>query len=281
MKNAIITGGYGTIGNAIAEQLAQNGFRVFIFGRSDDLLRQSCNNLIKKTGNTEIIPFLIDLAEGTEIRDLAAQWNSPIDVLINNAVTAPKHWQTNSDGVEIQFAVNVLAYFFMMRFFKKFMIGRDDPRIINIASHWSGGLQIDDIEFKKRPYHNDEAYRQSKQADRMLTVSFAKQFKKFGITVNACHPGFVDSKLTRNLELGGHESAEKAAKTPVYLASSQEVQGISGKYFENKAAVACQFAGDRKAQKELYFLCRQYHENYVSGKPSLSQLQDKTAFEKK
>ena len=91
MKNAIITGGYGTIGNAIAEQLAQNGFRVFIFGRSDDLLRQSCNNLIKKTGNTEIIPFLIDLAEGTEIRDLAAQWNSPIDVLINNAVTAPKH----------------------------------------------------------------------------------------------------------------------------------------------------------------------------------------------
>ena len=60
---------------------------------------------------------------------------------------------------------------------------------------------------------------------------------------------------------------KKQQKTPVYLASSQEVQGISGKYFENKAAVACQFAGDRKAQKELYFLCRQYHEIMYRGNP--------------
>jgi NAD(P)-dependent dehydrogenase (short-subunit alcohol dehydrogenase family) len=134
----------------------------------------------------------------------------------------------------------------------------DDARIINVASYWAGGLDIDDLEFRRRRYDNDAAYRQSKQADRMLTVAFAERLAPSGITVNSCHPGDVNSKLSNSLGFGGHESPDQGAATPVWLATDPTVSRITGKYFANQEPTSCQFSTDGVTIERLYGICDKY-----------------------
>jgi NAD(P)-dependent dehydrogenase (short-subunit alcohol dehydrogenase family) len=95
--------------------------------------------------------------------------------------------------------------------------------VVNVASYWAGGLQLNDLEFRFRRYDNDTAYRQSKQADRMLTRAFATHFANRNVTVNSCHPGDVRSKLSGVLGFGGYETPVQGAATPLYLATSPDV----------------------------------------------------------
>jgi NAD(P)-dependent dehydrogenase (short-subunit alcohol dehydrogenase family) len=131
-------------------------------------------------------------------------------------------------------------------------------RIINVASYWAGGLDLADLEFKQRPYNNDAAYRQSKQADRMLSVAFARRLQPLGITVNACHSGDVSSALSNDLGFGGHQSADAGAKTPVWLAVSEAGVRHTGKYFEHQREVSCPFARDPATVEALYAACQSY-----------------------
>ena len=130
-----------------------------------------------------------------------------------------------------------------------------NARIVNVASYWAGGLDLDDLEFKSRTYNNDAAYRQAKQANRMLSVAFAERLKLKGIKVNACHPGDVNSKLSNAFGFGGSESPEQGAATPLYLSLSEEVSGITGKYYEHMKPVTCPFSGDHRAIERLFELC--------------------------
>jgi retinol dehydrogenase-13 len=91
----------------------------------------------------------------------------------------------------------------------------------------------------------------------MLTVAFANRLKSNGITVNACHPGDVNSKLSNAFGFGGSESPEEGAATPLYLSLSKELTGITGKYYEHLRPVSCQFADNLKAIDHLYALCNQ------------------------
>jgi NAD(P)-dependent dehydrogenase (short-subunit alcohol dehydrogenase family) len=114
------------------------------------------------------------------------------------------------------------------------------------------------LEFKKRRYSNGEAYRQSKQADRMLTVAFAERLKDSGVTVNACHPGDVRSALSNNLGFGGHDTPDEAARTPVWLALDPRDEQLSGKFFEGMKQVPCPFASNHKAIEALFAACQAY-----------------------
>jgi len=134
----------------------------------------------------------------------------------------------------------------------------EDARIVNVASSWAGGLDISDLEFIKRKYDNDSSYRQSKQANRMLTVAFAQRLKPFGITVNSCHPGDVNSKLSNDLGFGGHETPDEGAATPVWLATDPSLKNISGKYFENRQETNCPFVKDLETVDKLYDICDEY-----------------------
>ena len=131
-------------------------------------------------------------------------------------------------------------------------------RIVNVASYWAGGLDLSDLEFRHRHYDNDTAYRQSKQANRMLTTAFAGRLAPFNITVNSCHPGDVNSALSNSMGFGGHETPDQGAATPVWLSTSLEVEGITGKYFEHKKEITCGFSRDRKSVEELFEICRRY-----------------------
>lgn len=254
-KICVITGAYGAIGKAIATGIAQLHFQVFIIGRDEVRICKAANEISEKTGNKEIIPITLDLSRKSEIEAFADNWNRPLHLLINNAATAPNKRIETNEGIEMQWAVNVLGYFWMMEYFHSFMKDIDDARIVNVASYWAGGLDLKDPEFKKRLYDNDTAYRQSKQADRMLSKIFADKLTPSGISVNTCHPGDVNSKLSSDLGFDGHESPSKGAETPLWLSTSPEIKGVSGCYFEHCKAVSDSFVSNIKELEMLDKVC--------------------------
>ena len=257
-KNAIITGATGAIGQAIARQMAEKGFSVTLVARDENKAGRTVSEIIQTTGNKQVAYLLADLSRKQEIQKIAQSWNKPLYVLINNAATTPRRREETPEGIEMQFATNVLGYFWMIQSFLPFLSLGKPARIVNVASYWAGDLRMEDLECKKRNYDNDTIYRQSKQANRMLTVAFAERLNNDGITVNAVHPGEVNSKLSNDLGFGGHESPDLGADTPVWAACAPELEGLTGSYFEYRKEVKCRFSHDKKAIEELFRICSSY-----------------------
>ncbi len=255
-KTAIITGAYGAIGRGITEGMAEAGFNLILVGRSENRLEQLATYFQNTHHDINVKYNCVDLSTETEIFWFANQLSGSVDVLINNAATCPRYRTETREDIEMQFATNVLGYFWMMKYLASKM--KAGSRIVNVASYWAGGLDLSDIEFKTRNYDNDAAYRQSKQANRMLSSYFAVLLSCKGITVNACHPGDVNSKLSNDLGFGGHESPRRGAETPVWLATSDEIKNISGKYFEHKKEISCQFSANAELNEKIYTLCSGY-----------------------
>ena len=256
LQYVFVTGATGAIGRAIAANMAKSGqYHVVLIVRDEKKAEKVIAEIRKKSGNPNVEHLIIDLADHRQIYDLAQSWDKPLDVLINNAAASPRERQENNYGIEIQFATNVLGYFSMMHAFTPHLVKSSKPRIVNVASYWAGGLDFSDLQFKKRRYNNDAAYRQSKQADRMLSTAFAGKLKDHPVCVNACHPGDVNSQLSNDLGFGGFETPDQGAETPVWLATSPAGINNSGKYFEHKKETLCHFSQDREAVYRLYDLC--------------------------
>ncbi len=259
MQWVFLTGSTGTIGKAICEILSEKNFNIILGGRNLNKLKQLKENLVKRFSNQYII-FSADLRKKQSIKnaiqDLFKNHSIKIHVLINNASETPKTKIITEEGLECQFAVNVLGYHRMISYLLDHFSSY--ARIVNVSSYWAGDLDINDLQFEKRPYHNHIAYRQSKQAERMLTVAWANTLKNRGITVNACHPGDANSKLSNDLGFGGFESPAIAADTPSYLAYSKEIENITGKYFERKKIVEDPFSRNLNEIYKLFEICNRY-----------------------
>ncbi|MBN1310114.1 MAG: SDR family NAD(P)-dependent oxidoreductase [Anaerolineae bacterium] len=255
---ALVTGATGAIGQAIARQLAAKGFEVVLACRNQAKGERAVQEIKQATGNEQVHYELVDVSRKAEAQALADRWQGPLHVLINNAATTPRQRQETPEGIELQFATNVLGYVWMMEAFSDVLKTSAPSRVVNVASYWAGDLDLDDLEFKRRRYTNGQAYRQSKQADRMLTVAMSKRLSPHGVTVNACHPGDVNSSLSNNLGFGGHESPDQGAATPVWLATDPVGQEKTGKYFEHRSESRDRFAEDEAANEELYQACLAY-----------------------
>ncbi len=257
-KTSIVTGSYGAIGKAIARGLAEKGYKVVLVGRNEAKLREAAEEITKKTGNDKIEFSAVDLCKKSDIEAFAKKWDSPLHLLINNAATTPRSREETPEGIEMQFAANVLGYFWMKQYFYPFMEEQDDARIVNVASYWAGGLDLSDVETRKGIYDNDDVYRKCKQANRMLSVAFAEKLKNKNISVLACHPGDVRSKLSSDLGHGGWESPQQGADTPLWCATAPELKNVTGKYYEHRTEVKCRFATDEKAVEKLFAICQEY-----------------------
>ncbi len=255
-KTAVITGAYGVIGKAICEMMAEKDFALILIGRDALQLQNTCDEISKQTGNFDIRPAVVDLSCEEEIKRFTKELNEDISVLINNAGTTPQQRLETPEGIEMQWATNVLGYVWMKHYLQPRIVS--GGRIVNVASFYAGGLNIHDVEFKKRSYDNDTAYRQSKQANRMLSQYFAEEFKPYNIAVNSCHPGEISSKLSNNLGFNFPDPPRKGADTPVWLATSEEVNNMTGKYFEYRKLTPCQFCKNTDEIKALYKLCLSY-----------------------
>lgn len=258
-KTAIVTGATGAIGSAIAAGMAREpDFEVVLVCRNETKARRAVDSIQRATENGAVRYEIADLSRHAEVSALAARWREPLHVLVNNAAIAPRRRAVTPEGLEVQFATNVMGYVWMMEAFHESLRQSETSRIVNVASYWAGDLDVSDLQFERRRYDNDQAYRQSKQANRMLTVAYAKRFEGDGITVNACHPGDVRSQLSRDLGFGGHETAEQGARTPVWLATGPVGGEVTGRYFEGLREAPCRFGADASAVDQLYQRCHAY-----------------------
>ena len=256
---ALVTGATGAIGKAIATGIAeQPGYRVVLLCRDAAKAERAVGEIIAQTGNEQVGFELVDVSSKASIGALVGRLQYPVDVLVNNAATTPRRREETAEGIEMQFATNVLGYFWLTQALLENLRAASPARVVNVASYWAGDMDLDDLEFKHRAYNNNTAYRQSKQADRMLTVALAERLRGDGISVNACHPGDVSSSLSNNLGFGGHESPAEGARTPVWLATGDTGQHETGKYFEHLQMKRCRFGQNREAVETLYRICAGY-----------------------
>lgn len=259
-KVALVSGGTGAIGGAIAHKLSAQGFNVTIIARDEQKAQKTIQRIKQSTNNEHVTYVMTDLSLFRDIQALAERWEGRLDVLINNAAVTPRSRQETAEGIEMQFATNVLGYFRMTLLFQDILRESSPARIVDVASYWAGGLDLDDLEFNRRRYCNDAAYRQSKQANRMLVAAWAKRLRPKGVCINACHPGDVNSTLSNNLGFGGSQSPEQGAETPVWLAVSPKGGEVTGKYFEQKTERPDPFTQENEPVESLFETCSQYQD---------------------
>ncbi len=252
---AIVTGANGAIGVGICQGLAAYGFEVVMVCRNAKKAETAAREVERAVAGARLRSELVDVSRKAEVFAFAERFTGRLDVLVNNAASAPRRRGETPEGIELEFATNVLGYVWMMQAFAKALAASAPARIVNVASYWAGDLDLDDLQFKERDYNNDTAYRQSKQCDRMLTVAFAKRFSPAEITVNACHPGDVHSTLSHSLGYGGHETPQQGADTPVWLATDPSVAGVTGMYFASRCRQSCEFAKHSAAIARLEEIC--------------------------
>ena len=248
-KVCLVTGGNAGIGKASALGLANMGAIVIVVGRDRSRGEAAVTEIKQKSNNDAVDLMLADLSSQASIRRLAEDFKDryqQLHVLINNAgVFTSKHTVT-VDGIETTFAVNHLAPFLLTNLLLAVLKASAPARIINITSSGerSGTINFDNLQGEGR-YSGFRAYNQSKLAMILFTYELARKLEGTGVTVNCVHPGVVVTNLGRGssgafglllrLMRPFFSSPEKGAETPIYLASSPEVEGVSGKYFAKKA----------------------------------------------
>lgn len=246
-KNILITGATAGIGLETAKQLAKKGANVYIVGRNADKSKVAVEEIQTYSGNTNVHYFTADLSSQQEVRKLAAEINAKLDrldILINNAGAVFQDLRYSADNIELTFATNHLSYFLLTHLLLDKLKTSAPARIINVASdsHYRGKIDFNDL-YMTKGFQGLAAYERSKLGNVLFTVELAEKLKGTGVTVNALHPGRVKtdigSKNTGLLyKLGWNFfkafssiSIEKGAETSIYMAHSDEVKDISGKYF--------------------------------------------------
>ena len=269
MKNKIclITGATSGIGQAAAMGLAQKGATVIVHGRSEERAKATVAHIKSETGNPNVDYLLADLSVQAKIRALAAKFKSRygrLDVLVNNAAAIYFTRQLSADGIEMTFAVNHLAYFLLTNLLLDALKASAPARVINVASNSHRGKHLDfnNLELK-RGYWAGTAYGHSKLANLYFTYELARRLKGTGVTVNAMHPGFVATNMAANngwlvrlfLPFVHRNSLtpEQGASTIVHLASSPDVETVTGKYFVREREVESDpVSYDESAAKKLW-----------------------------
>jgi len=258
----MITGGNGGIGKAIATAIARSSRgEVILVGRNKEKCDIAVREIKRETQNNGVSYEVVDLASYHSIKSFAKRYREsgkPLHVLINNAAIVPNKRELSPDGLELQWATNVMAYYWMMREFRDVLANSAPARVVNVASNYAGELDLGDVQFQKRKYEPNAAYRQSKQANRQLSAAIAEAWKSINVSVNACHPGVVGTTVLRSLGFGnGYETPEEGAATPVMLATTDVGQHETGKYFSNQAMTKCRFSEDKQQAADLLKLCEE------------------------
>ncbi len=249
-KIVFITGATSGIGKVAATELAKKGAHVIIHGRNVEKANKVKEEIIRGCGHQNVDMITGDLASMDDVRKIAEYINSrydKLDVLVNNAggVMDAKR-QLTIDGLERTFAVNVASLFLLTALLFEKIKKSDDGRIIHVSSeaHRFGRADLDDLQLERK-YSSNRAYGNAKLYVICLAEEMTRRMRETGIqnvTVNALHPGVVATNFA--MESKGSLmnfffsvfklffiSPEKGAQTTIHLASSENVKGVSGKYF--------------------------------------------------
>lgn len=271
-KNIVITGGNAGIGKEAAVGLAGLGAHVVITSRNGERGRAARDEIVRRSGNSDVEVMSLDLASFRSIRSFAADVLDRfdrLDVLVDNAGLIHRQRTETEDGFETTFGVNHLGHFLLTTVLLERLQASAPARVVVVASdaHKGArqGLDFDDLQSTAR-YRWGKAYSKSKLANIYFARELAHRLEGSGVTSNSLHPGFVRSDFGRGGDLGpvygwGIKylagpfaiSPEKGARTTIYLASSPEVGGVSGGYFYKcKPATPSAVAQDDDAARRLW-----------------------------
>ena len=268
-KVCLITGANSGIGKATALGLAKLDAHVVMLCRDKSRGEKALSDIITESGNESIDLLVADLSSQYSIRQSVKEFQVKFDklnVLINNAGVNPSRRYETVDGIEKTFAINTLAPFLLTNLLLPTLKNSTPARIVNVASAvQSKSINFDNLQFKKH-FRSWKAYSQSKTALILLTYEFARRLSNSEITVNCLHPGAVKSNIIRDykgiiklftkLIFSFAKSPKKGAETVIYLASSPDVENISGKYFVDKKEVkSTDVTYDKSIAKSLWDIC--------------------------
>jgi NAD(P)-dependent dehydrogenase (short-subunit alcohol dehydrogenase family) len=266
-KTVLVTGATAGIGRETALGVAKLGAHVVIVGRNPEKTKRVVDELKAASGNQQIDFLLADLSLLAEVRKLAEAFISrfgTLHVLINNVGAINLKREVTKEGHELTFAMNHLGLFLLSELLTPALQKGAPSRIINLSSdaHRAGGINFDDLQ-AERGYSSFRVYSNSKLMNLLFTRELSRRLADQKITVNAVHPGMVASDFMTKPGIMGKIanafvqlfgiSPEAGARTSVFLASSPEVEGVTGKYFvKSKARTPSKDAQSDEAARRLW-----------------------------
>ena len=270
-KVCLVTGATSGIGQVAATELARRGAHIVIVGRSAAKCADTQTQIRAASPIATVDTLVADLSSLAETKRLAEEVRQRyprLDVLLNNAGAMFWKRTESADGIEKTFALNHLSYFVLTNLLLPVLEQSAPARVVNVASdaHKGASINFDDIQFKQK-YSGWNAYKQSKLANILFTYELARRLEGTGVTANTLHPGFVSTNflevfkdapagwLIRKLAPLVALTPEQGARTSIYLASSPEVDGISGRYFvKEKPATSSPQSRDQATAERLWQL---------------------------
>ena len=276
-KNIIITGATDGIGLAAAKSIAKKGYHVSLVGRNPDKGKKALEAIIEYSGNENLDFFECDLSLVANVKDLAdriKQKHSKIDVLLNNAGGANKTKQITSEGLEKTFATNQMNYFVLSTELLNILSESNDGRIVNVASNAHIGAEVDYENINsEKSFSAWTSYCVSKLMNIMFTYQLSAMQDR--VSVNVLHPGFVDTNIAGNegnlikyiVKFGAKmfaRTVDNGADSSIYLSTSDEVKGVSGKYFFKCREIKSSRASyNQDDWKKVWDLCEDFKKKLI------------------
>jgi len=276
-KNIIITGATDGIGLAAAKSIAKKGYHVSLVGRNPDKGKKALKAIIEFSGNENLDFFECDLSLVANVKDLAdriKQKHNKIDVLLNNAGGANKTKQITSEGLEKTFATNQMNYFVLSTELLNIISESSDGRIVNVASNAHIGAEVDYENINsEKSFSAWTSYCVSKLMNIMFTYQLSSMQDR--VSVNVLHPGFVDTNIAGNegnlikyiVKFGAKmfaRTVDNGADSSIYLSTSDEVKGVSGKYFFKCREIKSSRASyNQEDWKKVWDLCEDYKKKLI------------------
>jgi len=263
----LVTGATDGLGKQVALNLSLRGATVLLHGRNREKGEATLQEIRERTGSQKLMYYNADFSSFDEVRRISGQIQAEqerLDVLINNAGMGAgmRHSQREKsrDGHELRFAVNYLATFLLTHSLLPLLLRSTPARIINVASIGQQPLDFDNVMLEEG-YDGLRAYRQSKLAQVMFTFDLSEELAKTGITVNCLHPAtLMNTKMVFDTDYFGGimSTVEEGANAVEYLATSPELDSVTGEYFNGKQrAEASSQAYDREVRQRLRILSEQ------------------------
>ena len=267
-KVVIVTGSNSGIGRETALALAEKGATVVSVVRNQEMGQQACETIVTETGNESVDMMLCDLSSMSTIRKFAEEFKNRydrLDVLINNAGAVFSKKQVTDEGFELTLAVNYLAPFLLTHELLTLLKASTPSRVINLSSGLASRaeLNLDDLQ-SESGFKSRKVYSGAKLMIEMFTYELARRLEGTGVSINVVRPGFVATNLGRSsgslssrVMFGMMKpfqlSPKEGAETSVYVASSPEVEGVTGKCFSKcKVTTTSEISYDVEKQKLLW-----------------------------
>ena len=284
-KIVLITGGTGGIGKQTALTLAKMGAQVVVTGRSQTSGEAAVQELRQLSGSQQVDLLLANLSTRLGVRSLAEQFSqryARLNVLINNAGLAAPKRELTADGIESDFAVNVLAPFMLTHLLQGRLNASPEARVISLTGgEAKGQIDLDNLQ-AERSFAGLATYSHAKLVLMAVMYEFAQRTQATNMTVNVCYPGQASTQMTRSVtpemlpgfmrllwplfkrvvrEDGG-QSAAKASRSSVYLATSAELAGMGGQYFDTncKKVAWPQAVLDQETRQKIWTITEQLSE---------------------